>query len=872
MSDSGGEDGHEVVDPAAPIQDDDGSVFGVAFDDDDEELQSLAQPQVAALEISDGEGPLWAGGDDSDADSTGLPQITMGLSPGRASIDEERDFFDDGSKAYFEQLFSDYDNSLYVADVGVESSEPHVQEWKDHHLHMRVEGTQMTTPTIEGYSIYPPADMQPRVRYRPPKGLLLLGSRVRGFAPNAEHMYKPLTADQLREQNPQNAPLDDADLELPYVEEEEEIFAQDGVYEEVFAVDVSDQKMTRQQRNFQDDPETRNKRYEKVGFPPLSPRPFLRFSVISEVISALWPKLFPMFLPLLQAIYGLENMLREERELQSNPQTQPVVTFGEPEIVNIPGRDVSSSYSQSNSQSYTSYSASSGGSPSRSPDRGTSPIRSPPPASKRKSSSAYSHRRAIEEGQMIRRVVTADARKPSLSSGMSVSKVGTVKPRAVVVPIARDMSTDATVLAQQLEELGRIEADEREGPADNEGQSQSQSTRLSFRRDKNKRDSEGDGEKKGFVRKPIEEQLRTDPRKADSIEEEKRQLMEKHRKYRSDRAHRQNKEQWIYKQKEEMQFVQYFKGRRRSVIQAEVRPIRSADDDGDVKSMRPRRQSSVHRRRSSVNQQRVSTAQIWNPERSRLSDVDSLKNKIHAQMYLEANKTYLKNRKRTGVVDPNGLTPGQKEIPTNRLMGPLAHASPNAPRKSHITQHKTASVDSSTLIEVLAGVTTRTRVLPDGSIVLPEMQDLQHSTKYLTQDHSVDPGQPRTVKDAVIEGLQGKLSLRRAAPNRPGTHADLRESLIEVAVNRSEQPQEETYKPKLAGRAGITQQQRLAMRRPHHKVKPALYLNPVRTGVDLSSAVTLSPPVSPVPRSESMDRQALGEPHEYALPVAEQIG
>ncbi|XP_064630580.1 protein FAM149B1-like isoform X2 [Lineus longissimus] len=204
-----------------------------------------------------------------------------------SSYEWEDDEFDRQNSRRVRRLFEEIDSMLFE-----ESREPEhltnlykeCQEWVASFPHFRILGAQVFPPTDMGFQLIPVEATRPSTGSmlvdvteqdmslsQECNGLSISGKSVSVMTPRIDRKKAAMTTDEEARSN-------------PFAFVEEEVFAQDGYYEDVVAVDYKSEEDAIFRRHY-------HPRVTKKGFPPLTPNACLRDSVSSMTFDIAWSEI-----------------------------------------------------------------------------------------------------------------------------------------------------------------------------------------------------------------------------------------------------------------------------------------------------------------------------------------------------------------------------------------------------------------------------------------------------------------------------------------------------------------------------------------------------------------------------------------------------
>ncbi|XP_031562339.1 protein FAM149A-like, partial [Actinia tenebrosa] len=223
---------------------------------------------------------LWA----SNTWSTNTGNLT-----GRSSVYSwgNDDEFDRQASATVQRMFDEISQMLFEGKFfdGSPQLLSECREWCTKFPHLRICGDQCAVPQDQGTKYIPLPPDDPRVyNYRPQTSVLEDMEEVntldsQGLTVQGTKI-KPARVDVSEYQD-----LSDSDEENPLAELEEEIFEEEGEFEEYLAYDfpaLDEELMVLRSRH------NRHKRHFRLGFPPVTPNACARDTLFSQMFDLLW--------------------------------------------------------------------------------------------------------------------------------------------------------------------------------------------------------------------------------------------------------------------------------------------------------------------------------------------------------------------------------------------------------------------------------------------------------------------------------------------------------------------------------------------------------------------------------------------------------
>ncbi|KAK7507201.1 hypothetical protein BaRGS_00001136 [Batillaria attramentaria] len=234
---------------------------------------------------------------------------TTGNTTERSSLDSScysLDEFDRQAASTVNQHFEEFESLLYegARDTG-SSIHRECQEWSEHFPHLRVLGKQVVAPKDTGFHfVSPTSSSTTAITPRPStsgtldlnlpdhdlsfssdsQGLTLSGRKVKASKAPAE-----LTGLTLNREPTSSTTISEYDFL------HEEVFAQDGVYEDIIAVDYKNIYEDNMEHKKQITPRRR-----RVGYPPITPNACVKDSVSSGAFDSMWHEIMSWMRSLLK--------------------------------------------------------------------------------------------------------------------------------------------------------------------------------------------------------------------------------------------------------------------------------------------------------------------------------------------------------------------------------------------------------------------------------------------------------------------------------------------------------------------------------------------------------------------------------------------
>ncbi|KAK3089222.1 hypothetical protein FSP39_001872 [Pinctada imbricata] len=218
--------------------------------------------------------------------STAQGDWTTGNTTERSSTDSTYswDEFDKQAAKTVQFFFDQIDSVLYEQKDGPQHIRKECQEWEAQFPHLRILGKQMLSLQESGYKSIPREGSRPSTGTvglmdvtdldisgaQDIQGLTLSGKGISIKRPPVEVGASRSGTDRVFNE---------------YTHLEEEVFAQDGVYEEIIAIEFKD--------IYEDytDKKQLTPRRRKFGYPPITPNLSIKDSVISSAFDSLWQEI-----------------------------------------------------------------------------------------------------------------------------------------------------------------------------------------------------------------------------------------------------------------------------------------------------------------------------------------------------------------------------------------------------------------------------------------------------------------------------------------------------------------------------------------------------------------------------------------------------
>lgn len=223
----------------------------------------------------------------------GTGNTTERSSTGSTSTGYSWDEFDKQAAKTVQNLFDEIDSVLFEQSGG---APPYIhkecQEWGAQFPHLRILGNQLMSPKDQGFQLIEREGSRPMTgslglvdvteneiaATQDIQGLSLSGKRVQARKPPVEARSNRQGSD---------APFTE------FTHLEEEIFEQEGDYEEIIAIEYKD--VYDESSN---DKKQLTPRRRRVGYPPITPNASIKDSVISSAFDAIWQEIVSWMQPL----------------------------------------------------------------------------------------------------------------------------------------------------------------------------------------------------------------------------------------------------------------------------------------------------------------------------------------------------------------------------------------------------------------------------------------------------------------------------------------------------------------------------------------------------------------------------------------------
>ncbi|XP_011440184.2 protein FAM149B1-like isoform X3 [Crassostrea angulata] len=223
----------------------------------------------------------------------GTGNTTERSSTGSTSTGYSWDEFDKQAAKTVQNLFDEIDSVLFEQSGG---APPYIhkecQEWGAQFPHLRILGNQLMSPNDQGFQLIEREGSRPMTgslglvdvteneiaATQDIQGLSLSGKRVQARKPPVEARSNRQGSD---------APFTE------FTHLEEEIFEQEGDYEEIIAIEYKD--VYDESSN---DKKQLTPRRRRVGYPPITPNASIKDSVISSAFDAIWQEIVSWMQPL----------------------------------------------------------------------------------------------------------------------------------------------------------------------------------------------------------------------------------------------------------------------------------------------------------------------------------------------------------------------------------------------------------------------------------------------------------------------------------------------------------------------------------------------------------------------------------------------
>ncbi|XP_048759814.1 protein FAM149B1-like isoform X2 [Ostrea edulis] len=259
----------------------------------------------------------------------GIGNTTERSSTGSTSTGYSWDEFDKQAAKKVQHLFEEIDSVLFEQSRG---APPYIhkecQEWGTQFPHLRILGNQLMSPRDQGFQLIE------REGSRPMTGSLgLMDVTDIEIAATQDIQGLSLSGKSLRARKPPvEARSNRQGVDAPITEFthlEEEIFEQEGEYEEVIAIEYKD--LYEESSN---DKKQLTPRRRRVGYPPITPNASIKDSVISSAFDNIWQEIVSWIQPLTRK-YTV--MVLDERK----PIRVPILDQIRPDHLLPPSRETS---------------------------------------------------------------------------------------------------------------------------------------------------------------------------------------------------------------------------------------------------------------------------------------------------------------------------------------------------------------------------------------------------------------------------------------------------------------------------------------------------------------------------------------------------
>nr|XP_022314171.1 protein FAM149B1-like isoform X4 [Crassostrea virginica] len=223
----------------------------------------------------------------------GTGNTTERSSTGSTSTGYSWDEFDKQAAKTVQHLFEEIDSVLFEQSGG---APPYIhkecQEWGAQFPHLRILGNQLLSPKDQGFQLIE------REGSRPMTGSLgLVDVTENEIAATQDIQGLSLSGKSVRAKKPpvearSNRQGSDAPV-TEFTHLEEEIFEQEGEYEEVIAIEYRD--VYEESSN---DKKQLTPRRRRIGYPPITPNASIKDSVISSAFDSIWQEIVSWMQPL----------------------------------------------------------------------------------------------------------------------------------------------------------------------------------------------------------------------------------------------------------------------------------------------------------------------------------------------------------------------------------------------------------------------------------------------------------------------------------------------------------------------------------------------------------------------------------------------
>ncbi|XP_062594433.1 protein FAM149B1-like isoform X4 [Saccostrea cucullata] len=262
----------------------------------------------------------------------GTGNTTERSSTGSTSTGYSWDEFDKQAAKTVQHLFEEIDSVLFEQSRG---APPYIhkecQEWGTQFPHLRILGNQLMSPKDQGFQLIE------REGSRPMTGSLgLVDVTETEIADTQDIQGLSLSGKSVRVKKPPiEARSNRHGVDAPITEFthlEEEIFEQEGEYEEIIAIEYRDLY-----EDSSHDKKQLTPRRRRVGYPPITPNASIKDSVISSAFDNIWQEIVSWMQPLTRKYTAL--VLDE-----SKPIRIPILEQIRPDHLLPPSRETSFSF------------------------------------------------------------------------------------------------------------------------------------------------------------------------------------------------------------------------------------------------------------------------------------------------------------------------------------------------------------------------------------------------------------------------------------------------------------------------------------------------------------------------------------------------
>ncbi|CAH1795235.1 unnamed protein product [Owenia fusiformis] len=197
------------------------------------------------------------------------------------------DEFDKKASQTVRHLFQNIDANLFEGKQGPKHLASECQDWVNRFTHLRLLGQNVAPPKEEGYEVIPNGDTP-----------VMSGSSGSMLMDVTEHDMSAVSHDpsSLRlmghQVSAKRVPSTAREGDFPHLEEE--IFEEEGIYEDIMAVDYSEDRS---------DKKAKSHRQKSHAYPPITPNACVKDNVMCEAIDYTWEELIGWMRNLLK-VYG----------------------------------------------------------------------------------------------------------------------------------------------------------------------------------------------------------------------------------------------------------------------------------------------------------------------------------------------------------------------------------------------------------------------------------------------------------------------------------------------------------------------------------------------------------------------------------------